>query len=221
MFELLIVMLVALVVLLCWAIYAWRRNIRKNIRDFISERLIPLAEPEKAKGVFRIGIFVWATLFLGVAIFYVIQAREESSREKDREITIAKWQRIQIENDNNPYSEENLTKKDREFSLRPSLGQAVYANPDTEAKLQALAKKYNLPIDKIRLEQPKNNVGQVDPYGEIIEKKQKLCQELVSKELRKIIISQDSDPIEATRQINAKRFEMEQECFGVWRLKIN
>jgi hypothetical protein len=54
--------------------------------------------------------------------------------------------------DNNPY--ESLLRADTAQAMRQSMQQAADLNPDTEAKLQGLARQYGVPVDAVRLEQP-------------------------------------------------------------------
>lgn len=53
---------------------------------------------------------------------------------------------------NNPY--ERLLRADTAQAMRQSMQQAADLNPDTEAKLQGLARQYGVPVDAVRLEQP-------------------------------------------------------------------
>lgn len=54
--------------------------------------------------------------------------------------------------DNNPY--ESILRADTAQAMRQSMQQAADLNPDTEAKLQGLARQYGVPVDAVRLEQP-------------------------------------------------------------------
>ena len=54
--------------------------------------------------------------------------------------------------DNNPYLD--ILRTDNAQAMRQSMQQAADLNPDTEAKLQGLARQYGVPVDAVRLEQP-------------------------------------------------------------------
>lgn len=54
--------------------------------------------------------------------------------------------------DQNPY--DKILQADNAQAARASMQQAAELNPDTEAKLQGLARQYGVPVEAVRLEQP-------------------------------------------------------------------
>jgi hypothetical protein len=97
---------------------------------------------------------------------------------------------IEAQPTGNPYAD--IVQQDTAQAVRQSLSVAVDRAPDTEAKLQALARQYNLPVDAVRLQQPeierRSRLDQLN-YKELAERYPVTAKELTNPD--KAAIAQD------------------------------